>query len=91
MQRVTQKDLERLCKMINTSAGTPLEQYTKGNDGQFTPNAKCYHLDYAYGGVCLVQMCDEGSGIHTIIAGFMPKRELYNRMTAYLDGLRARA
>lgn len=71
--RITQADLENLLSEINRKRhGTPKPKYG-------TPLA--YMLDYAYGGVKLVQMCDNGTGQRDISAGgFGTKRELYNFM-----------
>ena len=89
MHRITQNNLEALCEAINRAAGTPLTNYTKHPDGTIAPNAHNYHLDGAYGGWGLCQMCEEGTGVRDIIGGHMPKRELYDRMQAFLAGLRA--
>lgn len=86
--RITQKDLDGMVERINKITGSPLSPYTKNEQGQCKPNAHCYHLDWAYGGVCLVRMCDYGSGITSISQiGFATKRNLYNWMSAYLNGL----
>lgn len=82
--RITQKDLEQLCLEINKTTNQPLKpvdkmQWQIGN----------YHLDYAYGGVKLVQVMNENGGIRTISTdGYDTKRKLYNWMEAFLYGLR---
>ena len=87
MDRITEKMLQQMVKVLNNQAGTPQEPYTKGSDGKYTPNANCYHLDHAYGGVGLCQMCETGTGVRSIIGGHMPKRELYDRLRAFIDGI----
>lgn len=87
MYRITQKDLEILTKRINESTDSPLEPYTK-KDNSIKVNVGNYHLDYAYGGVKLVRMVNEGGGITNIsTTGYGTKRELYNWMQAFLAGL----
>lgn len=86
MNRITAKHLDGLVDRINKITGSPPTPYTK-TDTTFFPNAHNYHLDWAYGGVCLVRMCAEGSGITSISQiGFATKRNLYNWMSAYIDG-----
>ena len=87
MDRITQKDLEYLVKTINQLTGSPETPYSKHGD-TCTGNIGNYHLDYAYGGVNLVRMCNEGGGISQPLGGgFHTKRELYNRLTAFIYGL----
>lgn len=87
MERIKQSHLEGLVKRINEATGSPTEAYTKEPDGQYTPNALNYHLDWAYGGVCLVRMCKKGTGISSISeGGFGTKRELWTWMRAFLAG-----
>ncbi len=88
MERITQKDLEWFVKRINELTGSPQDRYTKNADGRHKANAGNYHLDYAYGGVKLVRMCSEGSGVAVIShSGFGTKRELYNWMRAFVAGI----
>ena len=89
MQRITKADLEGVCRMINKLTGSPEEPYTKGEDGQWKPNGGCFHLDWAYGGVGLQRMAKTGSGTEKILGGFMPKRELYEKMHAMIQGIHA--
>ena len=89
MEHITLAMLKHTCGIINRTAGKPEEPWTKGDDGRLVANVGCYHLDGAYGGWALVQMDNEQGGISTIIGGFRPKRDLYERMTAYLNGMRA--
>lgn len=87
MDRITEKDLENLVHRINTAAGTPLTYSTKGGE-KFVANISNYHLDYAYGGVKLVQTVNEGGGIRNVsTGGYGTKRELYHQLTAYLAGI----
>jgi len=88
MQRITQKDLERLVEKINVITGSPEASYTRQKDGKTRSNVDNYHLDYAYGGVALHRMVNENGGIHDIFGGHAPKRELYDKMHAYIAGAR---
>lgn len=89
MDRIRQNQLEWLVNQINTKTKSPIAAYTKAK-GKFTANIGNYHLDYAYSGVKLVRMCNEGGGITDISrTGYGTKRELYNWMQAFLAGMSA--
>ena len=91
MNCITQKDLEYLVKRINEVTSSPAKPYRETGKG-FRANIGNYHLDYAYGGVKLSQMVNEGGGITNISdMGFGPKRELYNWMRAFLAGYELQA
>ena len=88
--RITQKDLESVVARINRICGTPTAPYSKDVAGNISPNANCYHLSYAYGGVQLVRMSSTPgcTGVSNVIGtGHIPKSDLYNRMQAYIAGL----
>ena len=88
MNRITTAQLENLVKRINERTGSPLTTYTKNKDGATRANIGNYYLDWAYGGVKLDRVCNEGGGVNSISnAGFGTKRELYNWMQAFLMGL----
>ena len=93
MDRITNRDLEAVVRRINTLAGTPQEPWkpngpiSAGSGNQYVAQIGCYFLSGAYGGYSLVQMCRDGGGERTILGGHMPKRELYERMHAFIRGL----
>ena len=78
-QRITEKNLEALVKIINEEKGMPIEAFS---DGRW--NIGTYYIDHAYGGVSLCQVINEAGGIADLFGHHMPKRELYNRMVGYL-------
>ncbi len=85
--RITQKDLESLVSEINTLTGNPQEPYDHSKPG-CNPNACCYHIDSAYGGVQLVQMSSrQGCTGTRNITGRGTKRELYNELKAIVTGI----
>ena len=86
--RITNKDLEAVVRRINTMTNNPIEPYTKGEDGCFHSNVGNYHISGAYGGVSLHQMSNEQGGIRDVFScGHTTKKDLYNRMQAYINGL----
>ncbi len=90
MDRITNAKLEGLVKLINKATASPPEPYVKDEGGKLRPQGGNYHLDFAYGGVSLSRMCATGSGVDSVLdCGYTTKRDLYNRMRAYLDGIGA--
>ena len=93
MERITKENLEALVGRINKITNSPMTSYTRnGVEGNrkpgFTANIGNYHLSWAYGGVKLERMHNEGGGVECISSGgYGTKRELYNWMQAYLLGL----
>jgi hypothetical protein len=86
--RITNADLERLIGKINTATGMPLQPYSPHPDHK--PQAGCYHLAGAYGGVALERMSLEPgcTGVTTMFGGgYRPKRELYALMQVFHAGL----
>jgi len=88
--RVTQKMLDNLCDYLNKITGNPETTYTKGADGKLRANIGNYHIYWAYGGACLHQIQGEGGGVTCPLSQFcMPKRELWERMQAFIAGIEA--
>lgn len=86
--RITNKQLESLVSYINKITNSPEESYTKDENGHYKANVGNFHIDGAYGGVQLVRMCTEGGGISQPLGGgFCTKRELYEKMQAFIRGI----
>jgi hypothetical protein len=91
MDRVTEKKLQAICERINIATNMPLQPYTD-IDGKLTPQAGCYHLSHAYGGVALHRMSltPGCSGVtEPLHTGHVPKRQLADMMYAFCYGLEA--
>ena len=89
MERITEKQLENLCARINKATGSPETPWSRDGSGQLVSNVGNYHLSGAYGGVSLHRMASYGGGsVHDVFScGHTTKRDLYNRMWAFLAGL----
>lgn len=88
--RITTAHLQAIISCINSLTNSPQTPYAAGPDGQYVPQANCYHLSQAYGGYALHRMVAEpgSSAIHDVLSrGHMPKRELAELMRAYIRGL----
>lgn len=88
--RVTNADLERVCRLINSALGlTSHEPYlVKGSkEGPPIHNVGCVYLGGAYGGVRIEQMCEGGGCRDLLSTGYDTKRLVYGRACAYLEGL----
>lgn len=85
--RITEKQLEYLVSRINELTDSPKEPWNRTGD-KFKANIGNYHLSYAYGGVCLMRHVNEGGGVNCPLVSYHePKRDLYNRLTAFISGL----
>jgi hypothetical protein len=86
--RITEKMLQSLVDYLNQITNSPATSYSKGEDGRYHANIGAYCLDFAYSGVQLQRICNDGGGISTPLGGgFNTKRELYNKLHAYLRGI----
>jgi hypothetical protein len=88
--RITNKMLDARVKILNALMNRALAPYTKNDDGTFQPNPGNFHISGAYGGVCLHEMSHEPgcTGVSDVFrCGHIPKRELYNRINAFIDGI----
>ena len=85
--RITEKDLIATCNRINEAAKAPLESYSK-RGGTYSANVGNYYIDYACGGASLHRMESEGGSVSDVFrCGHITKRDLYERMHAFLTGL----
>lgn len=84
--RINKAQLETVLAWINEATGHTTEAWTKDESGRYRSNVGTYALDWAYGGVALVQFCNESGGERNIL-GRGTKRETYNQMRAFLAGI----
>lgn len=90
MERITDKHLQAVVDRINRTMGAPMEPWVKQPDGSHKAAIGNFHLDHAYGGVNLVRMVsDDGGTSNALVCGCIPKRDLYERMHAFLRGIEA--
>jgi hypothetical protein len=86
-QRITDAMLESRVRRLNQLTNSPCTPYSQVGSMSIA-NIGNFHLSYAYGGVCLHRMCNESGGIRTpLISYHTTKRELYDLMNAYADGI----
>jgi hypothetical protein len=87
--RITVKHLRPLVDRLNRVAGTPLEPWSRDEDGKkLRANIGNFHLSGAYGGWALHQMANECGGVtSTFGIGHVPARALYDQMHAFLRGM----
>ena len=80
--RVTEKDLNIIVSRLNQLTG-----YGRSPDYSVIGS---YTIDYAYGGVSLHKYCNEHGAVSDVFrCGHIPKRDLYHRICAYIDGIEA--
>ena len=89
MQAITLKQLEAVVNRINNMTGNNPETYSKVND-KYIANIGNYHLNGAYGGYALHRMHNLSGGVSDVFqCGHVTKRELMNRMQAFINGYSA--
>ena len=91
--RITNAHLKQAVRVINNHLGLPLNPYGKDADGRFKQEPDVFLLDFAYGGVALNRnMPDKGKGSHGVrsVLGRGSKRELYDRLQAFIAGMEVR-
>ena len=87
MNRVTESELKSLVDYLNQITNQPAEQYAEV-DGKYRANVGNYHLSFAYGGVTLHQMVNDGGGVTTPLGGgYFTKRELAAKLRAFIAGI----
>ena len=76
MSRITEKDLKNLVERLNKIAGFDNPEYS---------TIGAYDLSFAYGGVSLHRYTNKSGGVCDVFrCGHVPKRDLYNRIQAFL-------
>lgn len=90
MKRITDVQLESMIKRLNRVTGNAETPYVKRGE-KYEAQVGCYHLSGAYGGVSLHQMDNKSGGVRDVFrCGHVPKRDLYNRISAFIDGLESK-
>ena len=89
MPRITNDMIERQVKRLNTLCGVGDEMYKPRHDisGRLIANGGVHYLQGAYSGFQIERMCEGGGSSHLFSVGFVPKRELYGLLVAYIDGM----
>lgn len=87
--RITDKHLQALCDRINKLTGSPEKPYARDEStGRTRAQVGNFHISFAYGGVSLHRMSNESGGVSCPLGyGHGTKRELYEKMQAYIAGL----
>lgn len=89
MNRITNSNLESLVLRINKTLKRPETPYTREGERN-KANIGNFHLSFAYGGICLHEMHNEGGSVNTVLnTGYTTKRELWDAMQAFLKGIEA--
>jgi len=87
--RTTIKDLELQIERLNQVTNAPENPWTRA-DGKLTANIGSHYLSQCYGGFCVHRMANTGGGVATPVScGHIPKRELFDRLVAYIAGIEA--
>ena len=81
MQKITIKMLEKQVNNLNKSVGHKNASYSEIGS---------YVLDYAYGGISLHKYVNANGAISDVLGcGHITKRDLFNRIYAFIAGINA--
>jgi hypothetical protein len=83
-------ELHRLAQYINELTDSPAEAYTQDNARKWTANPGHYYIDGAYGGFKLLRIVKGGESTDVLGSGYTTKRDLFNQLHAYIQGLNYR-
>ena len=84
--RITKGQLDRVVTILNEVTGNPVEPYKFSDEhGHHKAQPGNFHIDHCYGGYQLVQMCNEGGGIRTIMPFRGTKSDCYNVVYSMLN------
>lgn len=82
--QIKEEDLKNMINRINKELGYPEKPYTRiGENTHSQPNN--IHLDFAYGGISVEQICEDGHGVQKVLHGYHTKKEVY----LFLQGIMA--
>ena len=72
MERITQKDLERMVLRINRKLNRPEAPYSRDENGRAKANLGNFHISSAYGGVALEEIQTDGGGVRRVSTDGFP-------------------
>ena len=85
--RITDENLTRLATQINKTTNSPTEPWTR-NGNEVISNEGCFHVEFAYSGVTFSRMTSRtGTTTNVLQVGYISKKDLYERMQAFLNGI----
>lgn len=86
--RITEKMLQARIDYLNKITNSPMESYSKDEQGRYRANIGNFHLSHAYGGVCIHRMTNTGGGVICPLGRYhAPKREAYEALNAFIAGI----
>lgn len=86
--RITQRMIQAQVDRLNRLTGQPVDALTRDSNGHLRTNVGHYLIDFAYGGVELQQYMSPGGAVNIPLnAGHGTKRELYEALSAYIQGI----
>lgn len=88
MNNITKRHLQAKVDTLNKMLDRPATAFTRSADGNLRGNVGHFSLDYAYGGVRLVEMTNEQGGEHDVLHYRGTKREMAAMIDAVIAGVR---
>lgn len=85
--QITLSMLKNKIDYLNELTNSPMKPYSRVNDRNIA-NIGNFHLYQAYGAFGLHRMVNEGGGVSdSYIYGLHTKRELFERLNSFINGL----
>jgi hypothetical protein len=85
--RINDLHLTNLVNRLNNLTGNNTDQWSM-KDGKNTANVGSFYISHAYGGVALMQMCNESGGVNMpLMQGHTTKRDCYDQVYAFIKGI----
>jgi hypothetical protein len=89
MERITESMLQAQIDLLNDLTGHSRKPWIRDDAGKLVAVPGVYILAGAYGGKQLQQMCNAGGGVRDITQGYRPRRQCFELLRAYIDGIEA--
>jgi hypothetical protein len=84
--RTNQNDLYILINRLNELTDSPKTSWTRLGKGQSVANVGNFHMYSAYGAFALHRIDNSGGGAQELI-GLCTKRELYEKIHSFINGI----
>ena len=86
--RITQKHLNSIVAYLNKITGFENKQlWTKDEQGRNVATVGMFYMSGGYRGTSIYRMTTDIGGVCDVFSGHMTKRDLYNRIRAYIKAL----
>lgn len=87
MNSISIKDIENRITYLNKITNSPAT-YSNRDGSEFSANIGHYMSDQAYGGIKLARVTNSAGGTTDVLrCGYTTKKNFYNLLNAYIEGI----